>query len=89
MITKKISHIKRLFAVLALEGIVGLVAEAVAPSGAFGVELGPAFTARIHWLVRMSLLVVDLPGNKVIFEPMDNMQPAVFRHCLSSELIQT
>ncbi len=45
----------------AFERVVGLVAEAVAPPRALRVELGAALVARVHRLVRVGLLVVDLP----------------------------
>jgi hypothetical protein len=49
--------------VLAFEGVLGLVAEPVAPARPLRVELGPAQVTRVHRLVGVSLLVVDLPRN--------------------------
>jgi hypothetical protein len=65
--TEIFSYIECLLAVLALKGVVGFVAEAVTPSCTFGVELGPAFATRIHRLVGMSLLVVNLSGKRYLF----------------------
>ena len=56
-----LTHIEGLRAVLTLDVVVGPVAEAVAPSAALCHELGSAFQARVQRLVRVHLLVVNLP----------------------------
>ena len=61
MTLKSFSYTERLRAMLAFEGVLGFVDEPVAPSGAFRVKHCSAFEARIHRLVGVNLLVVDLP----------------------------
>lgn len=51
---------------LALDVVVGLVGEAVAPPAALRHELGAALQAGVEGLVGMRLLVVHLPGEKTL-----------------------